>query len=147
MLTEICSYLKNYFDFNMPKYYGNFEIIEGSLTPDVGILPGQYYRIIGSVFNDGVWKYGEDTLTDESFNGSVWLMAVPPDLIGIMSDISDWQAKYGSVDSENMSPYSSESFGGYSYSKGPGGSGDGNGTFANSWQSVFASRLRRWKKL
>lgn len=148
MLTEICDYLKNWFDSDQPKYYGTFTIENGAIVWESNDEPqtGQYYRIIGSVFNDGVWKYGTDTLTDEEpFDGAVWLMAVPKDLISLAKDISDWLTKYGGVDSASMSPYQSESFGGYSYSKG--GSSEESGTSSGSWQSVFASRLRRWKKI
>jgi glycosyltransferase involved in cell wall biosynthesis len=43
------------------------------------------------------------------------------------------------------SPYSSESFGGYSYSKASGT--DNHGNDVTSWQSKFASRLNHWRKI
>ena len=46
-------------------------------------------------------------------------------------------------DSENMSPYTSESFDGYSYSKG----GNSKGGTATSWQSQFADRLKPYRRL
>lgn len=147
MLSEICLYLKNWFNFGQPKYFGEFVIEDGVLVSrndgDMGIQEGQYYRIVGSVFNDGVYKRGEEHLKDESFNGAVWLMAVPPDVVNLAQDISDWQNKYGSPDSENMSPFQSESFGGYSYSKGSTGAA-GSGT---AWQSMFSDRLGRYRKI
>ena len=150
MLTEICEYLKNWFDRDRPKFNGLFIITGGQITfasGDMGIQDGQYFRVIGSVFNDGVWKYGEDELTDESFDGAVWLMAVPHSLILLAADIATWQDKYGRMDSVNMSPYQSESFGGYSYSKSQGGSADGNDGSVVGWESVFKSKLMRYKKL
>lgn len=151
MITEICLYLKNWFDWNMPKYYGKFKIENGVLISindgDMGIATGQYFRIIGSVFNDGVYKLGEEELVDETFIGAVWLMAVPRDFLSIVKDISDWQEKYGNVDSQAMSPYQSESFGGYSYSKASGGSGSSTDSIVPTWKSVFRDRLWRYKKI
>ena len=149
MLDEICGYLRNWFDRDMPKYSGRFVVEDGQITfpgSSMEIQQKQYFRVIGSVFNDGVWQYGVDSLTDESFNGTVWLMAIPSTLIALAADIAEWQEKYGSVSSSNMSPYSSESFGGYSYTKSQGSAADGGGAVAG-WQSVFGARLMRWKKL
>ena len=142
-LTDICTYLKNWFE--RKKYYDTVVIRDGSLTGFDGILQdGQYYRIVGSVFNDGVHKFGDNTdvLTDETFDGSVWAMAIPPTVIALASDVKEWVAKYGGVDSPSMSPYNSESFGGYSYSK-SGGSTDGTG----GWQSAFGNRLSPYRKI
>lgn len=150
MLTEICAYLRNYFDFNMPKYYGNFKIEDGVITSmndgDMGIISGQYFRVIGSVLNDGVWRYPDSVLQDETFSGAVWLMAVPPELVKLSGEIADWQKAYGGADSSAMSPYTSESFGGYSYSKGA-GTVDTAGNGLTGWKAVYAGRLSRWKKI
>ena len=155
MLTELCGYLKNWFVDTM--LYGDFKIVNGVLTfangDEIPLQSGQYFRIIGSVFNDGVYKCNqieparvfEPAMGDEEFNGSVWTMKVPPEVIKIAADIEAWQAKYEGADSPMMSPYSSESFGGYSYSKSAGNSADaGNGT---SWQSVFGSKLAKFRKV
>lgn len=153
MLGEICDYLKNFFERDM--YHTTFVINGGKIHfkdgSDIPLQNNQYFRIIGSVFNDGVWKYDSTlALQDETFDGSVWAMAVPPDLLAIVGEIEAWMAKYETVDSEAMSPFQSESYGsgGYSYSKGAGGSGT-NGSAANApdWKTMFASRLNRWRKL
>ena len=96
-----------------------------------------------------MYKYPTTELTDETFeNGAVWAMAIPKGLLEVVADIEAWQAKYGGVDSAAMSPFSSESFGGYSYSKSTGGSSDSSVTSnPNAWQSVFAARLARYRKL
>lgn len=117
----------------------------------MNILDDQYFRIMGSVFNDGVHQkgLGSDALHDETFYGSVWAMAVPPSVIALAEEIEKWQEKYGSVDSASMSPFNSESFGGYSYSKSTGGGsyyGDG-ASGGNGWKSAFADRLNRWRKI
>lgn len=145
MLTEICRFLKNYFDNGQPKFFGKFTVSNGQLNID-GIQTNQYYRIVGSVFNDGVHKKGSETLKDETFEGAVWLMAVPDDVIGLSDEIDDWQSKYGSTNSENMSPYQSESFGGYSYSKASANSSNSSSTVP-TWQAVYADRLRGYRKI
>jgi hypothetical protein len=144
-MTEVFQYLRNWFDRNQPKYYGQFKIEDGALVGDYKIATGQFYRIIGSALNDGVYKYGSDELNDETFEGALWLMAVPSDVRKLINEINAWQEKYGNVDSENMSPFQSESFGGYSYSKASGSSASASSV--PTWQSVFADRLGRYKKL
>lgn len=144
VLTEICDYLNNY--FWQKKIKGKFTIENGEIIT-TSLKEGQYYRIIGSTFNDGVHRYPatEATkLTDEVFDGEVWAMAVPGTVVALTSDIAEWQSKYGGADSTNLSPYNSESFNGYSYSKG--GSSVSGGT-ATTWQDVFAGRLNKYRKL
>lgn len=145
MLTEICQYLRNW--FVRDKILGWFSIENGVLLASDGtalpLLSGQYFRVIGSVFNDGVHQNG-DSLTDEpAFDGAVWLMAVPPDFLALVSDIADWIENNSAA---LNSPFSSESFGNYSYSL---RSGSVNGTDSGgvSWQSQFGSRLAPWRKI
>lgn len=146
MLSELCQELRNWFDRNQPKFHGDFEISEGKITDETfieAIQNNQYFRIIGSVFNDGVYKYTDDLeLTDESFSGSIWFMAIPKEVIALNEDIDKWIADYGETVN---SPYSSESFGGYSYTKTSGSSESGSSN--PSWQSVFASKLNLWRKI
>lgn len=142
ILTEICEYLNNY--FWEKKISGNFTISDGAIEA-IGLKNGQYFRIIGSTFNDGVHIYPATDLKDEEFEGSVWAMAVPATVIAIASDIKDWQTLYGSADSSAMSPFNSESFGGYSYSKS--GSGNANSGSNITWQDVFGGRLNKYRKL
>jgi hypothetical protein len=142
ILTEICEYLNNYFWDK--KMQGTFTISNGEITVPA-LKEGQYFRIIGSVFNDGVHQNPDRNLTDETFEGEVWAMAVPQTVIAIASDVKDWQTKYGNVNSEAMSPFNSESFAGYSYSKS--GSGNANSGSNITWQDVFAGRLNKYRKL
>ena len=191
MISEVCHEVKNW--FCVDRIFGRFKIQGGvlrfldygsSVPIDLGLQDGQYYRIVNSLFNDGVWQYkkpsepiepteptepsepsepSEDTeeaeqteetpseppaeaLVDEVFIGGVWLMAVPRDFLNLVADIEAWNDKYGGVDSAAQSPFSSESFGGYSYSKGSSGSGSGGGA-AITWQNNFRSRLNRWRKI
>ena len=153
MLAELCRELKNYFDENSDgtrnRSFGTFTIVDGAINlADIGIKNGQYFRIVGSLFNDGVYKYPASGLTDESFDGAVWLMAVPPSGISLAAEIRAWQDKYGGTDSPAMSPYNSESFGGYSYSKsGRTGSSGSGGDTVGTWQGAFANRLNQWRKI
>lgn len=149
MLTELCQELRNWFNRNMDKWDGDFIIEDGVLRNFAGKLkPNQYFRIIGSVFNDGVHKYGEGGLTDETFTGSIWAMAVPPAVIALSEDIDAWKAKYDGEDSVVRSPFNSESWGGYSYSKTGSGSGSGSdGSKIGSWKAAFAYDLNRWRKI
>lgn len=149
MLSELCRELKNWFDRGQPKILGDFTISNNRFDRRImdKIQYNQYFRIVGSVFNDGVYCFNEGLrLTDETFHGAIWLMAVPNEILDLANDISEWQKKYGGVDSAAMSPFNSESFGGYSYSKSTGSSGTGSNG-ATSWQSAFANRMNRWRKI
>lgn len=148
MLSELCREIKNWFDKS--RYFGDFVISGGSIISrndgTMGLQDGQYFRIIGSVFNDGVYQYPTTDLHDESFEGAVWALAIPKEVIDLSNEIDAWKDKYGGIDSQAMSPYQSESFGGYSYSKGGGGASDGS-SLAGTWQGAFASRLNKWRKI
>ena len=138
-LTELCKELNNWFEHK--RHFGTFEIEDRKLKNDVGLKDGQYFRIVGSIFNDGVYRYPAFNLKDESFDGAVWAMAVPPEVIALLGKINDWYKRYGEAVS---SPYVSESFGGYSYTK-AGSSADGSS--GNNAFSVFADDLNRWRKV
>ena len=143
MLSELCHDLRNYFETE--KFLGEFKIEDNSITGNYDLQDGQYFRIVGSVFNDGVYCYDDNLkLDDETFFGAIWAMAIPDEVIALASEIDEWNELYGKPDSTNMSPFNSESFGGYSYSKSGGGAtSDGAGT----WQKAFASRLNRWRRI
>lgn len=137
MLTEVCAEIRNYFVSDI--HNGTFEIVGGKITPLDFIQENQYFRIVGSVFNDGVYKYTTDlVLTDEIFSGSVWAMAVPPSVVALAEEIK----KYNESDEAKPSAYTSESFGGYSYSKAT----DENGA-PIGWKKVFASRLNKYRRI
>ena len=138
MLTEICAEIRNYFEVPNGRHFGTFTISGGSIAPLDFLQEGQYFRVIGSVFNDGVYQYPATSLTDEVFEGAVWAMAVPPTLIALAAEIK----AYNDSDAGKPSPFTAESFGGYSYTKATDASGKPIG-----WQTAFADRLRKWRKL
>ena len=139
MLTELCGVLRNWFETD--RISGTYTVENGSITlPFFLIL--QFFRVVGSVFNDGVHQYPDYAMADETFDGSIWPMSVPPALLCLGEEIKAWQEKNGDI---AASPYTSESFGGYSYSKSTSGSANGAGMV--TWQSVFKSRLNQWRKI
>ena len=150
MLTVLCEYLRNWFDEECKKVIGTITIADGEIsvrnTP-IEFKTGQYFRIVGSVYNDGVHCYPDADLTDEEFDGAVWEMKIPPEVIALAEDIANWQAKYGAYNSLAMSPFNSESFAGYSYSKSTGNSYASGDGAATGWQGAFKSRLNMWRKL
>lgn len=132
-LTDLCNEIKNWFDVS--RHYGEFEIKNGTIDLDF-LSEGQFFRIIGSTFNDGVYQYSLNDLKDDKFDGAIWAMAVPPAVLELLDRINGYIEKYSSVID---SPYQSESFGGYSYSK------ENNGNV--NWKSKFSSELNRWRKI
>lgn len=134
-LTDLCEELRNWFDVS--RHIGHFKIENGTIELPF-LKEGQFFRIVGSVFNDGVHQYPEYGLTDEEFYGGVWALAVPQNVLDLVDEISKWESENAKIIN---SPYTSESFGGYSYSKAT--SGGENVT----WQSHFKKRLSRWRKI
>ena len=140
MLEQICAFIHNFFYGD--RYAGTFTIENGVLTVD-GLVDGQYFRICGSRLNDGVYRYGVDTLTDETFTGVVWDMRPPKSFLSLVEEIEAWQQKYGAA---TQGPYQSESFNGYSYSKDSAISSSGK-SVPVTWQTTFGPYLNHWRKL
>lgn len=146
MLTEICAEIRNYFTYESDKHFGNFAIIDGLITPSFDI-PTDYIRIVGSHKNDGVHKISDADLVDEEeFDGAIWVMSPPKSFLDLAAEIEDWQAKNGGVESTAMSPFNSESFGGYSYSKSGGNATGGSSSGGASWLSAYATRLNMYRR-
>lgn len=118
---------------------GEYTISDGALELDF-LVDGQYFRIVGSALNDGVYVYPATELRDETFDGAVWAMYVPPEVVTLIGEIDAWNTANAEA---VASPYQSESFGGYSYSLKSGSGGTGSVT----WQSQFESRLNPWRRL
>lgn len=143
MLETVLMYLNNW--FAVGRYDDTYTIEDGKLTLPF-LVSGQYFRILGSLLNDGVYKYAngtaldetgtEITLIDETFDGSVWALAIPKGFLSMVEEITAWTAKNG-----DGGAYTSESFGGYSYSKATNSKG-----MAVGWRDVFAAQLAPWKK-
>lgn len=134
MLESVLHYLHNW--FLVAVYDDLYTIKDGSIELPF-LQSGQYFRIVGSVLNDGVYEYPATELKDEEYNGSIWALAIPPAVLSIVEEIAAWQAKNG-----DSGPYTSESFGGYSYSKATNSRG-----VAVGWQDTFAAQLAPYRKL
>lgn len=141
MLTELCAELKNYFlhDRIGDIHGGDYEISGGGIDLPF-LLNGQYFRIVGSVLNDGVYQYPASELVDEKFTGAVWAMAVPPAVIALATEIEAWNEQNAEA---LASPYTSETVGGYSRTKAAPGATSG----AFTWRDQFAGRLAKWRRL
>ena len=139
MLEQVLMHLKNWFLVPGGIHEGTYTIEDGGIT-----LPflenGQYFLSVGSVFNDGLHQYPANDLKEETLDGTVWALAVPQAVIELAAEIEAWQKKNGDA---SVSPYQSESFGGYSYSKATDSATGG----AVTWQSAFRGRLSAWRKL
>lgn len=136
MLEQILAHLNNWFLAPDGVHEDTYTIEDGSVVLPF-LVDGQYFRIVGSLFNDGLHQYPATDLTSETFNGVVWALAIPKQVITLANEIKVYQDKQGT-----LSPYTSESFGGYSYSKATNASGQPVG-----WQDVFKTQLNQWRKI
>lgn len=143
-ITDFCEELHNWFDVD--RIFGTFTISNGEIIVPNGYLRNnQYLRIVGSVFNDGVHQYPVSDLTDETFEGAIWAMAVPPAAIALFEKIQEWDAQYGNS-AANYSPYTSETFHHYSRSQHIATNSKGE-IVQQTWQGVFRKELSRFRKL
>lgn len=145
MLEQVLTHIHNWFrvrDDVDGIHPGEYTIQDGGITLPF-LQDGQYFRIVGSVFNDGLHRYGPDmeALTDETFDGAVWALAIPKSVIDLAAEIAAWQEKFGE---KAASPYTSESFGGYSYTK-SGGANETGG--AGGWEAAFRAQLNPYRRL
>lgn len=138
-LFELLMYLRNFFPGMKWQFFGE-EITEKRLSLP-GLENGDYYLIEGSRRNSGIHIYGDTDLRNETFTGIVTEICVPAEVLSLLDEINAWQEKNAEA---LASPYQSESFGGYSYTK---SNANGNSGEALTWRTAFAPRLRAWRKL
>lgn len=141
MIGEICAVVRNYFLGSDPRrniHPGEYVISGGEIAPLDFLKEGQYFRIVGSTLNDGVYRYPVSGLADETFTGSVWAMEVTPSFIALTDEIK----AYCESDAGKASPFVSESFNGYSYTK-----ATGEGGVPIGWEIVFAKRLNKYRRM
>ena len=133
MLERVLRHINNWFEVQTMR--GEFTVTGGSLQ-GVELEDGQYFRILGTLFNDGLHQSGNEELRDGDFFGEVWLLAVPRAVIELADEIKEWNV------SNKPSAYQSESFGGYSYTKASNADGSPMG-----WEGAFRKDLNAWRKL
>ena len=122
MLEKILAHLNNWF------------IVPGGISLPF-LQDGQFFRVMGSVFNDGLYQYPAANLTDEQFDGTIWALAIPKRVVELSEEITAWNSKQGD------GVYTSESFDGYSYTKATDGKGQ-----PLTWEGRFRRELNEWRK-
>ena len=156
MLEEIMRHVNNMFVFspNQTNTPVHIKIESGvCITHTIDGLPsGSFVYIEGSNKNDGVhriWftpeeleEHQEDDallveqLEDEEFDSYVVMLKPPKAFLNLAREIKAFS------DTNKNSAYTSESFGGYSYSRATNKAGNLAG-----WQDVFKARLNTWRKI
>ena len=147
MLEQVLNHLHNWFVYDQIDA-SHCAIADGSFPASVQIPEGAWYRIQGSMLNDGLHQHPAADLRDETFDGFITICAIPNALFAVVEEIEDWQAAYqAGRDKAMASPFSSESFGGYSYTmKDYTASGAASGGLSG-WQAAFAGQLNPWRKV
>ena len=92
MLEQVLMNIRNWFPVKGGIYSGTFTIKDGGITLPF-LADGQYFRICGSVFNDGLHQYNVLDLTDETFTGTIWALAIPKAVIELADEIQKWQKR------------------------------------------------------
>lgn len=150
-VPELCVYTHNFFDRYDEPFYGGFiigvdyiwntfnfekDVIANPSNILDGLAPHQYYKIEGSIFNDGVHMAGE-TLVPEKFYGTVQPMRVPKVFEKLAQKITDY---------DDVAPgggrYVSQSFAGWSGTMATGSDGlpvDG--------VTRYRKEINQWRKL
>ena len=138
MLETILGYLRN--DFHTEEFAEqSFEIKDGTISLPF-LVNGQYFKIEGSKLNDGVYLYPATELMDETFEGRITALAIPRALRDKLPELKaydEWRSKQIA-----SGGFSSESFGGYSYT-----------LRTNSDGSIFTvcdyykEFLKKWRKI
>lgn len=143
VLEEVLQHIHNFFDRGSERYSGRLSVSGGAIAP-VQIPNGAWYRVQGSYLNDGLHQHPAEDLADEEFEGTVTVLRIPRPLLRLVEEISDWQERYGEATS---GPYSSESFGGYSYTiKSDSSSQYGSGGLTG-WRLAYRDRLNAWRRI
>lgn len=145
-LSRICAALKNYFvQFDQDVHAGVYTIDSHVVTPSNFLQNGQYFRVVGSVFNDGVYKFGDadsmGLLVDETFSGAIWTMRVPRSFIDLVSDYDRLNAKIEELALVSTG-FASESFDGYSYTLSSGAPAE-----LLQWKSRLDSELNQYRRI
>ena len=149
ILEEVLGSIHNWFVRDSMAVSG-CEISDGALPASVtsDLMATQWYRITGSVLNDGLHQHPAEDLADETFDGTIDTLVIPRPLLKVVEDIGEWVEanKKGSVKAQE-SPYQSESFDGYTYTIKSGSTSNSASGGLTGWQAEFGSRLNQWRKM
>lgn len=146
VLEQVLNHIHNWFVYDQMDVRCAIE--GGSLPASVSIPKGAWYRIQGSLFNDGLHRHPAADLQDETFDGTITVCAIPNALLDVVEEIEEWQDAYSAGQKKALgSPYSSESFDGYSYSIRSDLTANSGSGGLTGWQAAFASQLNPWRKM
>ena len=149
MLQEIMEHINNYFVPICAKEV-EYTISGNMISPLFDAAEGDRFLICGSRRNDGVYtwhaegiKDDDDNevagLCDETFAGTIRVCSVPPAVLTLSREKSEWEATHSG---ELESPLANESFNGYSYTLKTGKNGG-----ALTWYDTPAGKaLERWRR-
>lgn len=145
-LSRICANLRNYFiRVGQDVYTGTYTVSDHNITPPVSLVNGQYFRVVGSALNDGVYQYGNAEsmakLKDETFGGAIWAMRVPQSFLDLVADYDRLNAKVEELALVSAG-FASESFDGYSYTLSSGAPAE-----LLQWKSRLDSELNQYRRI
>lgn len=142
LAQEVMEHINN--RFVKSEEAGEFAIKDGYLYTD-SLADGQWCWIDGSVFNDGLHQFvmpdeAAETgdLTDEVFTGRVQTLVIPRTFEALVDEMEEWVKAHPA----SSGGYTSESFGGYSYTLAT----NSDGTPV-TWRDYFRQELNRWRKM
>ena len=113
MVEEVMRYCRNFF-ISGTRVSNIFHVKGGKIVESLPFIDNQFVWITGSTLNDGIYQMPITDLFDEEFNGEIIGLKPPKAFLSLVDEITKWQDKYSDT---VTSPYQSESFNGYSYSK------------------------------
>lgn len=147
MLEAVLESLNNWFDRDgLGRFHhverGELSVEGGSLLGAGGWLkPGQWFRIEGSAFNDGLHRHPATDLADEAFEGAAYALHVPPAVVELSERVAEWEEANGEA---SRGVYVSQSVPTASVTMRDGmAASDGR----SGWETVFSGEMRRFRKV
>ena len=89
MIEEGLKHLNNWFLIEGGIHTGTFVVNDSGIALPF-LQDGQYFRELGSVFNDGLHQYPATDMTNETFDGAVWALEITKTVISLAEEISTW---------------------------------------------------------
>ena len=141
-MERILKYINNY--YAKTEELGTITIKDNKIELKGTYIPSQYILVRGSILNDGIYKINtvsDNTIevtgsVNEIFEGVVYALAIPKDIIEMQKELDDLESKY------EPSVYQSEHFGNYSYSLATNKQGEAMSPF-----DYVAPRLISYRKI